>query len=889
MENNHTISKDFVIAQAKNYLRGEDILGEGLQREENFKQLKKDLIEYEQFGYLVEILLKKIGENLDCGIFTSPNDYKELARNIYKDTTLSAYFKFDKALNVLKSNCDLTNTDDCETLGLAGAIYKYKWKFNYQFINLLHSRAFYKKGYTVWQKSVKSIPRNEADYAYTAINYAYLIELILIENLRQQSVISNSSDEFEQRFESAQTVRTEILSTFLVDLNSEEPQIKPEVNKPNEWLYATLAEAFFGLRKYKLALHFINKYLANKNEFWQIKTFVEQLYHIASFQDIEKKYNNGLTNFFKVDEIIELDRQSCLLALNINATNNESGQTPEKYQKIGLGLSGGGFRAALFHIGVLAALAEQNILKDIQIISCVSGGSIVGAFYYLKLKQLLEKNEDKDINRESYIQLVKEVETEFLEAVQKNVRLRLFTNISKNFKMLLDDEYTRSHRLGELYEELFYKNFEEKYMNDLIIKPHNHENFNFNNDNWLRKNKIPQLVLNATAVNTGHNWQFTASWMGEPPTFISDDFDVKPRLRRMYYQNAPDAYKNFRLGFAVAASSCVPVLFEPLIFKGLYENIDLELVDGGIHDNQGIASILEQECNQIIVSDGSSQLPNNSKSDSNALSVYYRVDNILQERLRETQLLDLKSREYAAALKDLHIVHLKNELNQLPLNWEDCTDVSRGILYDKEIVEENALLKYGLMKKVQILLSQVRTDLDSFNDLEAKALMFSGYQQMKHSKLLMSKPPIGNSSWKFLKIKKYCQEPSKQERLVKQLTISQDLFFKILKMSKPLSVFIKIVELLLGIGAIWVLYFLWENKDNEVPIYSLTYKFIVFTVLVFLLGYVSKYLSMMVNWQGFIKKKVILFATVVLGWIFSNLYIWFINPIYNKLGEVEEE
>ena len=58
--------------------------------------------------------------------------------------------------------------------------------------------------------------------------------------------------------------------------------------------------------------------------------------------------------------------------------------------KLGLALSGGGFRAALFHVGVLAQLAEQDLLRFVSVISTVSGGSIIGAFYYLKVKQLLE-------------------------------------------------------------------------------------------------------------------------------------------------------------------------------------------------------------------------------------------------------------------------------------------------------------------------------------------------------------------------------------------------------------------------------------------------------------------------------------------------------------------
>ena len=58
--------------------------------------------------------------------------------------------------------------------------------------------------------------------------------------------------------------------------------------------------------------------------------------------------------------------------------------------RLGLCLSGGGFRASLFHIGVLAAMAEREMLHRVEALSTVSGGSIIGAYYYLKVKQLLE-------------------------------------------------------------------------------------------------------------------------------------------------------------------------------------------------------------------------------------------------------------------------------------------------------------------------------------------------------------------------------------------------------------------------------------------------------------------------------------------------------------------
>ncbi len=51
--------------------------------------------------------------------------------------------------------------------------------------------------------------------------------------------------------------------------------------------------------------------------------------------------------------------------------------------RIGLGLSGGGYRATAYHIGTLKKLNELGVLQNIDVISCVSGGSILGAFYGL--------------------------------------------------------------------------------------------------------------------------------------------------------------------------------------------------------------------------------------------------------------------------------------------------------------------------------------------------------------------------------------------------------------------------------------------------------------------------------------------------------------------------
>jgi NTE family protein len=50
--------------------------------------------------------------------------------------------------------------------------------------------------------------------------------------------------------------------------------------------------------------------------------------------------------------------------------------------KISLALSGGGFRASVFHLGVLARLARENHLEDVMLLSTVSGGSLCAGLIY---------------------------------------------------------------------------------------------------------------------------------------------------------------------------------------------------------------------------------------------------------------------------------------------------------------------------------------------------------------------------------------------------------------------------------------------------------------------------------------------------------------------------
>ncbi len=415
------------------------------------------------------------------------------------------------------------------------------------------------------------------------------------------------------------------------------------------------------------------------------------------------------------------------------------------YAKFGIALSGGGFRASLYHLGVLAGLAELDLLRHVEVLSCVSGGAVVGAHYYLKLGQLLENRADGELKGpEPYVSLVKELIDEFYGGVQQNIRTRVLANPWANLRMANPlGAYSRTDRAGELFERYLYGPVRNKSktrkrdargkgpwkLTDLCIIPKgDFAGFRPTRHNWRRKNKVPMLILNATTLNTGHNWQFTGTWMGESPAAVDSQVDANYRLRRLYLGGeAPGRHSETTLGKAVAASACVPGLFDPTTLKKLYgrdKHRVVRLVDGGVFDNQGVASLLEQDCRTIVVSDASGQMDNEDFPSNSPLSVPLRSNAILMDRVRQAQYRDLVARRDTGLLTHFAHVHLKKDLQGEAVDWIGCYDPKSS-----ETVK-GGVTGYGIRNEVQAYLSGIRTDLDSFCDAEAYALMYSGYKMI---------------------------------------------------------------------------------------------------------------------------------------------------------------
>jgi hypothetical protein len=98
----------------------------------------------------------------------------------------------------------------------------------------------------------------------------------------------------------------------------------------------------------------------------------------------------------------------------------------------------------------------------------------------------------------------------------------VFANPFPLLRSIVSRAYTRTVRLGELLEsQLFMRVWanvaKERrphsplLLRDLRIHPKDAgESFDPKIHNWRRQAKVPVLILNATTLNTGHAWQYTA-------------------------------------------------------------------------------------------------------------------------------------------------------------------------------------------------------------------------------------------------------------------------------------------------------------------------------------------------------------------------------------------
>ena len=710
----------------------------------------------------------------------------------YKDRDLEPDRRFDWALSLLAELGPLDSTTDQETLGLAGAIHKNRWLLDGQRRHLERSLASYRRGLD------QGI---EKDYGYTAINVAFVHDLLAWETAQAGSgaIAGDGVTTDSEHTREAHRIREQIAS-----------RLPPLVEAGGQsslgvtwWFNATVAEACFGLDRYDDALAWIRRGQASPIDAWEYESTARQLAWLARIRHAAKPDSPAAGAAQNVLRGLLGGDPAALSGLFLG--------------KVGLALSGGGFRASLFHIGVLARLADMDLLRHVEVLSCVSGGSIIGAHYYLKIRALLKDKTDGEIRREDYQRVIAELIDEFLAGVQENIRLRVAASPGAALKMAVSADYSRTDRLGELYERHLYARVQDgegaqpRFISDLTITPKGDPDCSPESDNWRRAAKVPMLVLNATSLNTAHNWQFTATWMGEPPDLLTTEIDANPRLERLYYWEAPERHQKVRLGAAVAASSCVPALFEPLSLRGLYPERRVQLVDGGVHDNQGLSALIEAQCAVTLVSDASGQTSEVLRPGTGTIGVLSRTNAILQGRVREASLRDLLARVRGGLVRGLMFLHLKRDLAADPVGHKGRLDQPEAPGAVTGV--KGALTSYGILREVQKRLAALRTDLDSFGDGEAFALMLSGYRMAQHDVPVMlrslpgapaaSEGPAGR--WRFFEIEPAATGAPGSEHAVAWLqdvlSVGSAISFKVWRLHRWLSLAATVAIATLVVGA----------------------------------------------------------------------------------------
>lgn len=266
---------------------------------------------------------------------------------------------------------------------------------------------------------------------------------------------------------------------------------------------------------------------------------------------------------------------------------------------IGLCLSGGGYRAMLFHVGALWRLFETGILFQLSRISSVSGGSITAGALGLHWAKL------QPANVESFV-----------------------TWLVAPIRGLADRTIDRQAILGGA---LLPGTIADKVA-------HAYERHLFGEATLQTLPDTPRFVINATNVKSGALWRFSKPFMG----------DYRVGLVRN---------PTTRLALAVAASSAFPPVLSPVTLeldpRQLESTAGADLADqayrseailsdGGVYDNLGLETVFKNFTTVLVSDAGQKMSPEaEPKHDwaRHSMRVFDLVDNQVRS-LRKRQLID---------------------------------------------------------------------------------------------------------------------------------------------------------------------------------------------------------------------------------------------------------
>ena len=227
---------------------------------------------------------------------------------------------------------------------------------------------------------------------------------------------------------------------------------------------------------------------------------------------------------------------------------------------IGLALSGGGSRAVAFHLGCLRALNDLRLLDRISVISTISGGSFIGAYFaYTPHKSFSEF--DSDICRFLRMGLQKHIVLEMLKPGN------LFNSSINDLAAKMDNFFSSIRRKEPTILRCPTRT-------DMFIDILNREVFANLKMSANRRNNM-DVVIGACELRKGTAFRFGNEKAGDWKHGELVDWDVEVAL-------------------AVAASAAYPLLLPALDRKWKFRKRGQEtyhrvvLTDGGVYDNLGL-------------------------------------------------------------------------------------------------------------------------------------------------------------------------------------------------------------------------------------------------------------------------------------------------------------
>lgn len=300
-------------------------------------------------------------------------------------------------------------------------------------------------------------------------------------------------------------------------------------------------------------------------------------------------------------------------------------------KKLGLSLSGGGYRAAAFHLGTLRKLHEMGVLEQVDVLSTISGGSITGAYYCLNNKdfEAFERHMTAALGSKNVIREV------FLSFTFIRTLLFLLLFLVPAIYVLFTPYAWLSIILIAALVFLFVRfQFAIFPVSKEVEKAY--DKFFYREATLSQLSNRPLLAIGSTNLQTARPFTFSR---------------LKMEDSSYTYQDPPVRFKpdSFPVARAVMASSCVPFAFTPVpIDKEFYEQpadvlrVQPQLVDGGVYDNQGIHKLTQPgslyACDVVITSDAGNKLPFEG-SFNNLVILLIRTMDVFMARIKHFQLI----------------------------------------------------------------------------------------------------------------------------------------------------------------------------------------------------------------------------------------------------------